>query len=80
MTDDTPHSLLLDPRVTHLLITRDGATWTADMTVDGFRSDCTGFKTSADAYWWAYEEVSLRDRVLKAGTDIWKSCCDPFYG
>lgn len=58
---DVPHSLLLDPRVTHLLITRDSETWTADMTVDGFRSDCTGFKTSSDAYWWAYEEVIWRE-------------------
>lgn len=59
MDSATPHSLLLDPRVTHLLITSlRGDGWMVDMTVDGMRCDHAGFETSADAYRWAQVAVA----------------------
>ena len=62
--DTTPLSLLLDPRVTHLLITRDGDLWTADMTMAGLHFKQTGFATSGDAYRWVQVAAALTDSLL----------------
>lgn len=66
MTETLTRSLLLDPRVTHLLITLDGEQWFADMTVDGLHSTRAGFETGADAYRWLQTATACADCLASA--------------